>query len=206
MTERQSVTVRLGGLAMAAMLLFAACGGGPQSEAVESVAPTSAPTQAPATEAPATAEPATEAPSAAAPATPSPTPGVPPKPTDVTWTFISETVISDTTLRETYHLTWSSPDGVATQFVIYGVKDCLRYSARNNGKPCVVKGMKIPSKSLVLLTKVPGALRATDVLWDKEGGAGPEPYSAVLIRAVNAVGKSIFAIAWSANVCFECTY
>ena len=52
---------------------------------------------------------------------------------------------------------------------------------------------------------VPGSERSVDITWE-EGEIGPGPYAAVLIRASNAAGDSIFTIAWSDTVCWKCTY
>ena len=95
--------------------------------------------------------------------------------------------------------------GVATSFTVYGVTECLRESKQNDGKPCVVKGMRIPKDTLKLLATVPGTARTVDLSW-KEGEIDIAPYAAILIRASNDAGDSIFTIAWSQTVCWRCTY
>ncbi len=65
--------------------------------------------------------------------------------------------------------------------------------------------MRIPKKVQELIATAPGSDRSVDVSW-QEGEIGPGPYAAVLIRATNDLGDSIFTIAWSADVCWQCTY
>ncbi len=208
MLRRLRASALVVGLALVSASL-AGCGGAalPSSVAVESPVATEStastgPTAATVTEAPSD----TPVPATPAPATPSPTPGPPPQPGDPTWTYIGGVVGDSSTVLETYRATWTEPEGAATQFLFYGVTTCLRYTAANDGTPCVVKGMKIPSKSLVLLKKVKGTARSADVQWTRDAGAGPEPYWTVLVRAINAAGKSKFTIMWSADVCWECAY
>jgi hypothetical protein len=190
--------------------LVAACTSGPQSQATTaSEAPATAATStAPASEAPTTPEPASATPSDAATPPPSsaPTPLViPPKPAKVTWKQLGIDQLGGGQSRERYRVAWTSPEGAATQFTVYGVTSCLRESKKNDGKACVVKGMKIPKGALKLIAQVPGSARSVDIAW-KVGEIGPGPYSAVLVRASNDAGDSIFTIAWSADVCWRCTY
>jgi hypothetical protein len=64
--------------------------------------------------------------------------------------------------------------------------------------------MKIAKDQLVLLATAPADARSVTVSW--EGGeAGPPPYAAILIRATNDVGDSIFTIVHSETVCWGCT-
>jgi hypothetical protein len=155
----------------------------------------------------------TASPSVDAP-TPSPTPDespdasaetAPPKPEDVTFDLINETPNGDGQTTLEYRITWSSPDSVATSFLLYGVTRCLRESQQYEGKPCVVRGMKIPSDALELIKKVPGDKRTTTITW-QIGEIGGGPYAAVLIRASNGAGNSIFTIVQSEIVCFGCVY
>jgi hypothetical protein len=123
----------------------------------------------------------------------------------VTFDLINETPHDEGTTTLEYRITWSSPAGVATSFRLYGVTSCLREGKKYDGKPCVVRGMKIPSDALELIKTVPGDKRTTTVTWDV-GEIGGGPYAAVLIRATNAAGNSIFAIVQSENVCYQCVY
>ncbi len=189
-------------------VLMAACSGEPQSQARASEAPSGAPaSEAAQSEVPASEPAATEAPSEAV-ATPEPSPSpattAPPKPADVTWKQVGTQALAGGQTRVTHRITWTAPVGGATSFSVYGVTDCLRNAKKYDGKPCVVKGMRIPKASLRLIAEVPGSLRTVDIAW-KEGEAGPGPYGAVLVRASNAAGDSIFTIAWSAAVCWQCT-
>jgi hypothetical protein len=106
-------------------------------------------------------------------------------------------------VRQTHRITWQAADGEATAFPVFGVKTCLRASKANNGTPCVVKGMKIPRDALVQLAKAGGADRSIDVDWVVPKSGKP-PYSAVLIRATNDAGDSIFTIVHSEDVCWRC--
>ncbi len=194
--------------ALLVALVVAACGSAGPTSQVKTAPPdvaSTAPSDAPASEAPASATP-TDAPPTATPApkTPAPPSGPPDRPAKVTWKQVGSTATSSGT-RVTYRITWQAPAGQATEFKVYGVTTCLRESKANDNKPCVVKGMKIPRSKLKLLATVAGDLRTVDVSW-KLGEAGPPPYWAVLIRASNKAGDSIFAIAHSEDVCWGCTY
>lgn len=130
---------------------------------------------------------------------------VPDKPAKVTFKEIDRENLGGGTQRVTSRLTWTAPDGVADQFLVYGITRCLREEKAFDGKPCLIRGMRIPKKVQKLLATVPGSARSVEVSW-KEGEIGPGPYAAVLIRATNDIGDSIFSIAWSADVCWQCTY
>ncbi|HYO43920.1 MAG TPA: hypothetical protein VES19_12045 [Candidatus Limnocylindrales bacterium] len=205
--------MRLTALRLIALLLatalLAACTSGPQSQAIESQGPSEAPaSEAPASDSPASAAPPAETPSEAIAPEPTAQPAplaIPPKPAKVTWKELGSKALAGGQVRESYRITWSSPEDTASTFSVYGVTECLRESKKNNGKPCVVKGMKIPKSALKLIAQVPGSARSVDIAW-KTGEAGPGPYAAVLIRASNSAGDSIFTIAWSAAVCWRCTY
>lgn len=191
------------------VLAAGACSNGPVSEAVESQGSSAAPASVVPSEAPPTAEPASEAPSEAL-ATPAPTPkptpvAIPPKPGKVAWTSLGSKTLAGGTVRESYRITWTSPEGVAETFKVYGVTTCLRDAKKYDGKPCVVKGMRIPKGTFKLIAQVPGSARSVDIAWQLSE-IGPGPYYAVLIRATNSAGDSIFTIAWSAAVCWQCTY
>ncbi len=204
----QPALVRLTAVLIAA-LLVGACASGPQSQASESQDPSAAPASIVPSDAPASAEPASEAPSealATASPTSQPTPvAIPPKPAKVTWKSLGSKTLAGGTTRESYRITWSSPKGVAETFKVYGVTTCLRDAKKYDGKPCVVKGMRIPKGTFKLIAQVPGSARSVDIAWQLSE-VGPGPYSAVLIRATNSAGDSIFTIAWSADVCWQCTY
>ena len=200
-----SATLPLAAALLAALL--AACSSAPQSGVTASAGPATA---TPSTESPTTAptDPPSAAPSEAVvtPApTPRATPGIPPKPGKVTFKEVGRTDLKGGMTRVTNRVTWTSPAGVATDFSVYGVTDCLRESRKNDGKPCVVKGMRIPRDALKLIATVPGSARMVDFSW-KEGELGGGPYQAILVRASNDAGDSIFSIAWSNTVCWNCTY
>jgi len=195
--------------ALLVALLVAACGSSSPTSQVKTAPPdvaSEAPSVAPGSEAPASTTPSDAPPTATATPRPTAKPpsGPPDRPAKVTWKQVGSTATS-TGSRVTYRLTWQAAAGSATEFKVYGVTSCLRESAGNDNKPCVVKGMKIPRSKLKLLATVPGDLRTVDVSW-KLGESGPPPYWAVLIRASNKAGDSIFAIAHSEDVCYQCTY
>ena len=110
------------------------------------------------------------------------------------------------TFADTFKITWTEPDGVADSFLVYGLPDCLRDQKKFDGKPCVVKGMKIPADKLTLLGVAPGDQRSHDDRVGRAARSRRPPYSTVLIRAKNAKGPSIFTIVHSDDVCFGCTY
>jgi hypothetical protein len=131
----------------------------------------------------------------------------PPKPMDTTYSFVRETTSADqrTATRE-YRATWSEPDGAATKFLAYGLTSCPRASASTDGEPCVLPGMTISKSDLVLLGTAPGNTRSMAVIWSRNSGAGPDPYSAILLRATNTSGGSTFAILFSSQICYGCVY
>jgi hypothetical protein len=200
---------------LAATSVLAGCSAGPVSQA-SALPPTTAPGEAaPTAAAPSTVAPsATAAPStpavgsatpAADPASPAPAPtGVPPKPGNPSYALVGETPSTHGVTAE-YRITWTSPDGAASEFLVYGVTKCLRYAKKNDGTPCLVRGMPIPRETLKLLGRAPGDARSMTVSWE-QGGAGPGLYAAVLMRATNAFGDSIFTIVHSEDVCYGCTY
>ena len=199
MTGRRPAPIALV-LLVAAVL--AGCSGQPLSEVVTpdpgaSVeAPSSGDGSAPASEPTAAPGEETTAPTAA--------PEIPPKPGDPTWKLAkSEATGTAGTKKLTYTAGWSSPDGVATSFALFGVTKCLRYAKETNGKPCLVKGMRIPKDVLVQIKEVPGDQRSTDVSYKSKKGSAP--WDAVLVRAVNDAGESIFTILWSDVVCWKCS-
>jgi hypothetical protein len=67
----------------------------------------------------------------------------------------------------------------------------------------VIKGMRIPKSTLVQLAEAPGTDRSIDIDWTVPK-SGKNPYAAILIRARNAAGDSIFTIAFSDSVCWGC--
>lgn len=193
--------------------LLGACSAGPVSQAT-TVPGTDAPSAA-ASPSP-TAEPsaaATDTPAADTPAADTPAPteraavptDVPPKPGKPTFTLVNTTLRSGGGSTVEYEITWTSPAGLADEFLVYGVTTCLRESKQYNGKPCIVKGMKIPKASLKLIGRAFGAARTMTVTWD-ENEVGPSRYWSVLIRATNSFGNSIFTIVHTENVCYQCTY
>ena len=187
-------------------ILLASCSAKPVSQVTSSQAAPAPASVAPASETPGSTDPPPDgSPAATAEATPAPTPGVPSKPGNPTFEKVGRQSIAGGGARETYRITWSAPEGVATAFLVYGVTRCLRESKEFDGKPCVVKGMKIPKNTLRLLGQAPGPARSIDVTW-KTGEVGPGPYAAVLIRATNDAGDSIFTIVHSDDVCWRCTY
>ena len=85
------------------------------------------------------------------------------------------------------------------------VTECLRNQERFDGKPCLVRGMRIPKDAQEKIKTIDGEKRSAQLSW-KVGEIGLPPYSAVLIRASNDAGDSIFTIAWSDTVCYACVY
>ena len=45
-----------------------------------------------------------------------------------------------------YEITWTSPDERRPEFLVYGVTKCLREAKKNDGKPCLVRGMPSPGQ------------------------------------------------------------
>ena len=162
----------------------------PETDAPASSAPSIEPTIAPASDGP-TSPPPT--------ATPAPPLAEPSKPTGTTFEVVSKQPLDGGGRRETHRITWKAPAGEASAFLVY----CLRASKKLNGKPCVIRGMPIPRDALALLAQAPGAARSIDVTWQVPK-SGRQPYAAVLIRATNAAGDSIFTIVHSEDVCVRC--
>jgi hypothetical protein len=186
-------------------LALTGCGSSQPSSAVED--DTSQPS---ATVAVASPEPSSStATSSAVPSEPAATPvavkGPPPKPGNPTFKLVKETPGAGGTSTVEYKITWTEPKGVADSFLVFGLPDCLRYSKAFDNKPCVARGMRIPADKLVQIGVAPGDQRSLNVSWDIDE-VGPGPYSAILIRATNANGNSIFTIVHSDDVCFKCVY
>ena len=78
-------------------------------------------------------------------------------------------------------------------------------SKKYDGKPCVARGMRIPADKMTQLASRRATSGRLTISWDIDE-MGPGPYSAVLMRATNAKGNSIFTIVHSDDVCFKCTY
>jgi hypothetical protein len=205
---RRTTTSRLVAVLVGAALL-GACSEQPVSQAVATslpgtAAPETSPSGVPPSDGPASS-PDQGAPDGTDTPTAAPGRGIPDKPAKVTFREVDREDLGVGTQQVTFRLTWSAPDGVADQFLVYGITRCLREEKAFDGKPCVVKGMRIPRQVQELIATVPGSDRSVDVSW-QEGEIGLGPYAAVLIRATNDLGASIFTIAWSADVCWQCTY
>jgi hypothetical protein len=186
-------------------LLVGACSAQPVSEvgtAPDTGTPSPLSSARPESEAP-SAEPGAASAGATAASSSAPVGSPPDKPAGTTFAIVSEQPTDGGGVRQTHRITWNAPDGQATAFVVYGVKTCLRSSARNNGTPCVIKGMRVPREALVKLAEAAGTDRSIDVAW-LVPKSGKEPYPAVLIRATNGTGDSIFAIVHSEDVCVGC--
>jgi hypothetical protein len=203
----RDLTVRLPLAALVVLIaasLVGGCSGGPVSEAGLA-------SPEPAASAIASGEPSSGAasPPVEPPATatvPPPTPNAPPpKPANTTFELAKQTPKGDGLTIEEYRITWTAPAGQATAFLVYGLPECLRYAKKYDGKPCVVRGMRIARDRLVLLATVPGDAREATVSWEV-GEIDVPPYSAILIRATNDLGDSIFTIVRSENVCWGCVY
>ena len=195
--------VQLAVLALAAAVA-AACGGPPVSQATSSVGPAASPAPSASAEpgpsdAPSPSDGPTEAPPTSGPA------GIPDKPADVTFEEVDRENVGQGNQKVTFRITWSAPEGVATEFTVVGVNECLRYQERFDGKPCLVRGMRIPKSAQKEIKSVDGDKRSAQISW-REGEIGPPPYASVLIRASNDAGDSIFTIVWSDNVCYACVY
>lgn len=141
-----------------------------------------------------------------APTKPAPTPtDVPPKPGNPTFTLVSDSPRAEGGSTVEYEITWTSPAGLASEFLVYGVTVCLRDGKEFQDKPCVARGMKIPRAALELIGSAPGDARSIRVSWDRDE-MGPGPYWSILMRATNSFGNSIFTIVQTENVCYQCTY
>ncbi len=138
-------------------------------------------------------------------ATPVAVKGPPPKPGNPTFKLVKETPGAEGTSTVEYRITWTEPKGVADSFLVFGLPDCLRYSKAFDNRPCVARGMRIPVDKLVQIGVAPGDKRSLNLSWDIDE-IGPGPYSAILMRATNAKGDSIFTIVHSDDVCFKCVY
>jgi hypothetical protein len=131
----------------------------------------------------------------------------PPKPANTSFKLVSsEPGDAPSTVEITRRAKWSSPEGYADEFLVYGMTTCLRESAKYDGKPCVVPGMKINMADLELLATATGDKRSMLVRWTVEGELGISPYRAFLLRGSNQYGNSAFAILHSEDVCWMCTY
>jgi hypothetical protein len=195
-------------VASAALLLSVAlsgCGSSQPSSAVEDDASPPGASIVVASPAPSASAATTSPVPSEAAATPVAIKGPPPKPGNPTFKLVKETPGRGGTSTVEYKITWTEPKGAADSFLVFGLPDCLRYSKAYDNKPCVARGMPIPVDKLVQLGVAPGDKRSLRVSWDIDE-VGPGPYSAILIRATNAKGNSIFTIVHSDDVCFKCVY
>jgi hypothetical protein len=197
---------RLAAVALVLPIALSACGSSQPSSAAEDVSATPAADTTPPD------DPSAGAPTASASPGPTPTAStaaarkVPPKPGNPTFKRVDRKAgAAKGTFTETYRITWSEPKGVADSFLVYGMTDCLRYSKKYDNEPCVVRGMPIDADKLTLLGVAPGDKRSMEVSWDV-GEIDVPPYSAILMRAANSKGNSIFTIVKSYDVCFKCVY
>jgi len=210
------MSIRLSPIAvLMATSILAGCSAGPVSQATtlsatngpSDASPSAAavPSDAAVPPTPPSGSPASTAAPTGGAAASAPAPGdVPPRPGKPTFRLVKETPGSGGVTTE-YEITWTSPSGAASEFVVYGVTKCLRYAKKYDGKPCLVRGMPIPRSALKLLGRAPGDARSMRVSWD-QGEAGPGPYASILLRASNSIGDSIFTIVQSEDVCYRCTY
>jgi hypothetical protein len=103
----------------------------------------------------------------------------------------------------------AAPDGVSIW--VYGVTECL-VPTPSYGVDCVTKDSKIPASALVMLRKVPAAPGTTSWTYrDRNiegavGAYGSTEYYGIILRAVNAAGRSPFVVAGTAQSCNPCTY
>ena len=198
---------RLAAVALVLPIALSACGASQPSSAAEDVwATAAAAVTAPPDGPSASVGPASASPAPTPKASPAAARKVPPKPGNPTFKRVDRKPgAAKGTFTETYRITWTEPKGVADSFLVYGMADCLRYSKKYHNEPCVVRGMPIDIDKLTLLGVAPGDKRSMEVSWDV-GEVDVPPYSAILIRAANAKGDSIFTIVKSYNVCFKCVY
>jgi hypothetical protein len=184
-------------------LVVAGCSAQPISEvsAGPDTTPGTGTASAAAGSAPPSAVPASTAPSQPPSVAPA---GAPPgRPTGTTFAIVSDEPADGGGVKETHRITWEPAGAPADAFLVYGVKTCLRASKKNNGTPCVVKGMRIPRDQLEQLGQAGGSDRSIDVSWVVPK-SNVQPYSAILLRATNSAGDSIFAIVHSEDVCWHC--
>jgi len=140
---------------------------------------------------------------------------VPPKPVSTYKVVSQKYSTTKPSMVEVDKVTWTEPAGYATQFRLYGVKGCPNYAAKTNGKPCLVENMKLAAKDLELIKTVNGAARSITLTHTMEGemcgdsiwcGAPHGSFGALVLRADNAYGQSVFTIVLSSDVCYDCVY
>ena len=195
--------------AIAVLLLtasLAGCGSSQPSSAAEDTSVTPQPTAVASSDASTSPGASAEPTTSSEPESPPVAQQEPPKPGNPTFKRVDRKPGNEPGVTtETYRITWTEPKGAADSFLVYGMTDCPRYSKKNHDTPCVVRGMPIDVSKLTQLSAVPGDKRSTTVSWDVGEIAVP-PYSAILIRAANDAGNSIFTIVKSYDVCFKCVY
>jgi hypothetical protein len=140
---------------------------------------------------------------------------VPPKPVTTYKVVSQKWSSSGSSSVEVDKLTWTEPAGYATQFRLYGVKGCPNSSPKTNGQPCLVEHTKLPAKSLELIKTMSGSTRSITLTHTIPGeeceapiwcGAPHGSFGALVLRADNAYGSSVFAIVLSGDVCYDCVY
>jgi len=107
-------------------------------------------------------------------------------------------------------IAWTSPDGYATEFRLYGVIGCPNASPETDGAACLVEHTSLPSGSLDLIKKAGSRSRSMtlETTFTPDASCGVMfwcgTYGALVLSAYNAYGHSKFAIVATENVCWEC--
>lgn len=135
----------------------------------------------------------------------------PPKPV-TTYDQVSYKPTSDGGSIEVDKITWTEPEGYATEFRLYGVSGCPNEtSSATDGQACLLEHTKLPPASLGLIKTVKGNVRSIVLTNTTPPDAcGPSlwcgPYDSLVLGAYNEFGQSVFAIVVSRGTCFGCTY
>jgi hypothetical protein len=137
----------------------------------------------------------------------------PPKPAATKIVVVSDKPApggSGSTLTE--KITWSAPDGSATEFGLYAVKYCPNDSAGvKDGTPCLTPGTPLAESKLELVKKVNGDARSMTISHViPEGLCGASLWCddswALVLSAYNEYGRSVFAIVKTVEICHTCTF
>ncbi len=144
-------------------------------------------------------------------ATATPRAGVPARPTGVTYADPATGTDATGMTVLTVTVRWTERDPAGVTMLVYAITSC---PTKIDQAPCVLAGMKIAGKDMVLLQRVPAATgTATWTSTHEDIGGNIDQYdptglayNAIVLVASNAHGSAPYVVAATAQSCFGCVY
>jgi len=121
----------------------------------------------------------------------------PPRPAKTRWEPTRAPTFESGDNTGIYRLRWSAPAGYADEFLVYETHECPRESKKTAGTPCFVAGTPVDVSQLERVARAPGDARSVKVRLTEHDCDG---HGTILLRALNAYGRSVFAIVEAVNV------